>query len=478
VKGSVVAMALAALALTLTACGDSDSASTTSNETRNSTASPAAAQASAAPSGPPAGTVSVKPVPLNSSAHDRFMAITAGADGKTYAAGFITENGDQALAVARLDANGALDKSFGKDGIASVNVAPNGKVVEIARAVIVQSTGKIVIAGPIEHDTAATGDAAKDTDIAVARFDTSGKLDSAFGKDGVATIDLGTGKAISATAFVGDNTWGLGNLAGDKIVLFGSKLADGANRNDADFVVVGLTSTGALDSGFGAGGKVVVDMNGSGDNPRHLLVQADGKIMATGYSNIEGVVSPVLIRLNPNGVLDSAFGRGGIATAKVLPGVAESYNVSMQGNDYIIAGYGRGADTAEKVDLTVERFKADGTWDMSFGTAGLVRIDIAKDDDRARTVQVLPDGRILAIGSGKRTATNIDAMLVMLSKDGAPVAGFGENGILISDLGGPADAWYGVTLSQDKKQVIVAGYKGTDANSGGNDDAVVAYITL
>jgi uncharacterized delta-60 repeat protein len=344
--------------------------------------------------------------------------------------------------------------------------------------VVVQSTGKIVLAGPVEHDPAATGDAAKDTDIAVVRFDATGKLDPAFGKDGVARIDLGTGKAISATAFVGDNPWGLGNLAGDKLVVFATKLADGTNRTDADYVVVGLTNTGALDSAFGAGGKVVVDLNGSGDNPRGVLVQADGKIVATGYSNSEGVVSPVLIRLNPNGVLDSAFGRGGIATAKVLPGVAESYQVSMQGNDYIIAGYGRGADTAEKVDLIVERFKADGTWDTSFGTSGLVRIDIAKEDDRARTVMVLPDGRILAVGSGKRTAANVDAMLVMLSKDGAPVTTFGENGILISDLGGPADAWYGVALSADKKQVIVAGYKGTDANSGGNDDAVVAHITL
>jgi uncharacterized delta-60 repeat protein len=475
VKARLAAAVIGALVLTLAACGGGDSSDKSKNESSGAVGSPAAAQgtSSAKP-----GSVAVSPVPLSTSGHDRFMAVAVGADGKTYAAGFTTENGDQALAVARLDATGGLDKTFGKDGVASVNVAVNGKAAELARAVVVQSSGKIVIAGPIEHDTAATGDAAKDTDIALARFDTSGKLDPSFGKDGVARIDLGTGKAISATAFVGDTAWGLGSLAGDKLVVFASKLADGASRTDADYVVVGVTNTGALDSAFGAGGKVVVDLNGSGDSPRNVLVHTDGKIVATGYSNVEGVVSPVLIRLNPTGVLDSAFGRGGIATAKVLPGVAESYQVSLQGNDYIIAGYGRGADTAEKVDLIVERFKADGTWDTSFGTNGLVRIDIAKDDDRARNVLVLPDGRILAAGSGKRTAANVDAMLVMLSRDGAPVTTFGENGILISDLGGPADAWYGLALSADKKQVIVAGYKGTDANSGGNDDAVIAYVTL
>ncbi|MGE0688635.1 MAG: hypothetical protein AB7P33_17985, partial [Dehalococcoidia bacterium] len=65
-----------------------------------------------------------------------------------------------------------------------------------------------------------------------------------------------------------------------------------------------------------------------------------------------------------------------------------------------------------------------------------------------------------------------------LSKDGAPVTGFGDGGKIITDLGGPADAWYGVTLSADKKYVLLAGYKGTDANSAGNDDAVVAKLLL
>jgi hypothetical protein len=69
-------------------------------------------------------------------------------------------------------------------------------------------------------------------------------------------------------------------------------------------------------------------------------------------------------------------------------------------------------------------------------------------------------------------------MMVLLSKDGAPVSGFGEAGHMITDLGGPADAWYGVALSADKKYVIVAGYKGTDANSPGNDDAAIARLIL
>ena len=69
-------------------------------------------------------------------------------------------------------------------------------------------------------------------------------------------------------------------------------------------------------------------------------------------------------------------------------------------------------------------------------------------------------------------------MVALFDKNGAPVTDFGTNGRIISDLGGPADAWYGVTLGADRKSVILAGYTGTDATSGGYDDAVVAKIVF
>jgi uncharacterized delta-60 repeat protein len=424
------------------------------------------------------GANGISTVPLSTGTHDRFMAITVAPDGKVYAAGSLIEGGDQMMALARLDANGALDRTFGKDGFAAINAAPGGKAGEVARSVVVQSSGKIVIAGPAEHDPTAGGDAARDTDVVVVRFDDTGKIDPTFGASGIARIDLGPGRVTTGTTFVGDNAWGLGSLAGDKVVVFGSKLADGGGRTDSDYVAIGLTSSGALDTSFGTGGKVVIDLEKSGDSPRTLTVLPDGKVVATGYSSAaaDGVVTPVLIRLTANGELDPTFGKNGVATTRILPGAAESYAVAVQGENYLSAGYGRGADAAEKVDLIVERYKPDGSLDKSFGKDGLTRVDIAKDDDRARNVAVLPDGRVLAVGSGKKTPLNVDAMLVLLERDGAPVAGFGEGGALISDLGGTADAWNGVALSPDKKHVYVVGYKGTEGS--GNDDAVVARLKL
>ncbi len=477
------ALALGVLALGV-ACGDDDDTTSTPAPSDQTTAPGAAAGTAGAPAATlprfdsSFGTAGVLKSALSATEHDRFMAVAIANDGSVYAAGFVTQGGDQAMALAKFNASGAPDKSFGKDGVAVVNVASGGKTVEVARAVAIQSSGKIIISGPIERDTSATGDAARDTDVAVVRFDATGKLDASFGREGIARIDFGPGKATSATAFAGDTSWGMGSLAGDKIVVFGSKLtAAGGDRTDTDFVLAGLTSSGALDTAFGQNGMLVLDRNGA-DNPRNLIVQPDGRIVATGYSTIGGVVQPILIRTSAAGVLDASFGDKGIATAKVLDGVAESYAVALQGDAYISAGYGRGADTAEKVDMTAGRFSATGVWDKAFGASGVARLDLAKEDDRSRDVATLADGRILTVGSGKMTATNIDAMVALWSKDGRIVTEFGTSGYVLSDLGGPADAWFGVAVSPDKKFAIVAGYKGTDATSGGNDDAVLGRINF
>jgi hypothetical protein len=130
--------------------------------------------------------------------------------------------------------------------------------------------------------------------------------------------------------------------------MFGTRHA-GGERPDGDYVLAGLTSAGVLDTAFGQNGMTVVDVSAVSDNPRHLIVDKDGTIVASGYSTIDGIVQPVLVRASATGQIDRSFGTNGVATARVLPGVAEAYSVAKQGDAYIAAGYGRGA-TRPKVD--------------------------------------------------------------------------------------------------------------------------------
>ncbi len=419
-------------------------------------------------------------VPLSTEEADRFFAVTTTHEDRYYAAGFTTIGEDTHMAVARFGSTGELDPSFGSNGIATVNVTEgSGKTAELARAVVVQSDGKIVVAGSVEHDTSSTGDAALDTDMAIARFDATGQLDQTFGTDGITRLDLSTG-AIVDTRFRGDTAWGLTLLPNNSLIVVGGKLADGSSRTDIDYAVVKLTASGTVDGTFGTNGLVTLDIGTGNDSPRTAIVQLDGKIVVSGHTSNAGVITTVLFRLLPDSQFDSSFGRDGIVNVALLPFIAEAYDVALQGDKLVIVGYGRDT-SAGTVDIISARFLADGTWDMTYGDGGITVLDIAGHNDRSRTVRVLPDQHILIVGQGQPTATTQDGVVALLTPNGQPDTRLNGNGIALIDLGGPADALFGLTLSPDQARAVSVGWKGvtaTDSSSTSNDDGRVVLLSL
>jgi len=417
----------------------------------------------------------VQLTPLSAGEHDRLLAATFDSQNRLYGAGFVASGADQMMAVARFLPNGQLDASFGNGGVATVNVAQGGKAVELARGVVVQSTGKVVISGTVEHDPAATGDAARDTDIALARFDQAGKLDATFGSGGVVRLDLSTGVA-DGNAFRGDNTWGLTGLAGDKLLAVSAQVGVGEGRRDHDFAIVKLNADGTRDTSFGTGGVAIV---GVGPNvseiPKTALELPDGRIVVTGYAPIDGIVKIIMFRLTPQGALDPTFGTGGIAITQLLGSVSESYAMALAGNRLVTTGYGR--DTADgKVDLISAAFAENGAVDTTWGSGGTVRIDVAGDDDRGRHIVALPNGGVLMVGSGKPTPTALDAMVVKLTPTGALDTSFGAEGRRLFDIGGPNDAFFGVAISPDRSRVAAVGYLGRDTSSSDKDASAVLWL--
>lgn len=398
-----------------------------------------------------------------------------------YAAGFVTVSGDSHMAIARFGPTGELDTTFGTNGLATFNIAIGGKTAELARGIVVQSNGKIVVAGPIEHDPAATGDAARDTDIAVLRVNTTGQLDPTFGSNGVVRLDLGTGVLDGAT-FRGDTSWGLTLLPNDELLVVGGKLADGVGRTDLDYAVVKLTAEGTPDTGFGTSGLITLDLSHSADNPRTAVVQPDGNIVVSGHSGGPGgVLSTVLFRLTPTGQFDPTFGTAGVVNHALGLEIAEAYDVALQNTSLVIAGYGRPAG-ATTVDVISARFLADGTWDTAFGSGGLTQIDVAGEHDRSRKLQVLPDGHLLIVGQGKPTASTQDGAIVLLTPDGRRDTRLNGTGVALIDLGGPTDALFGLTLSPDKKSGLAVGWKGADpalaSGPANHDDARAVHFSV
>lgn len=133
------------------------------------------------------------------------------ADGKIVAAGFYEsplENpfgNDEDQLVARYDAEGNLDGSFGTGGI--VVPALDGSAGS-AGAVLVQPDGKILVVGRLQRPDRRAGY------VSLTRYEADGSLDESLGDGGIALVDVSpSGGAASAIALQADGAIVVGATA-------------------------------------------------------------------------------------------------------------------------------------------------------------------------------------------------------------------------------------------------------------------------
>src|SRR6185295_17889917 len=172
-------------------------------------------------------------------------AVMVQPDGKIVVAGTVDFNPDVPgsgldFALARYNASGTLDGSFGK----------GGKVVfdffgsfDQANAAVLQPDGKIIVAGSASYDSLN-----QDIGFALARFNTDVIIDFGFGAGGKQITDFfGAGAQANGVVLQPDG----------KFVVAGTA-SDSASRTVAtDIALARYNSDGSLDSGFGIGGETV-----------------------------------------------------------------------------------------------------------------------------------------------------------------------------------------------------------------------------
>lgn len=219
---------------------------------------------------------------VNFGAHDQPNNMVRQPDGKLVLIGSTDAGGTSHFAVARLNANGTPDTSFGNGGKQTIDFGG----ADAAYGVALQSDGKIVVAG--------NGD--PDKEMVIARLNPNGSIDNSFGTDGEVAIDFGGASRANAVAIQSDG----------KIVLVGS-----TDANGGDFAIARLKTNGALDTSFNGNGKLTLDYGGSAPYELGLgvAIQQNAKIvvMGTGGPNFDFEVT----RLLPDGSKDQSFGAGG-----------------------------------------------------------------------------------------------------------------------------------------------------------------------
>jgi uncharacterized delta-60 repeat protein len=306
-------------------------------------------------------------------------------DGKIIQAGHST---DQGLGyVARYNANGTLDSSFGNGGFITVQIGANDTDLNAA---VVMSNGKIGVSGSINNGGV--------DQTVVIRLDQNGRYDPLFNTTGYISFDI-----------LGQNTRSLTIAEGT----LNSLVVAGDNANSAQLYIAKISSAGVLDSGFGTSGITVLDPSSNNDTLHDLKVLADGKMLAAGSMDNCGL----LMRFQETGVLDSSFGTGGFSQECV----SETYRKAFIRPGGKIAAVGNNS-------LLVAQFSINGVLDSGFGHNGVNELWASPLNAYGESGGILSTGEIIVVGGGWHIK-NHSSLIGMYNSDGTPSNLFGTYGV-------------------------------------------------
>jgi uncharacterized delta-60 repeat protein len=323
-------------------------------------------------------------------------ALVISADGWIYVGGSAPAadgSADPAFAVAAFTPAGVPDTGFGQSGVALANLEDQSTVTDAAewiQALARQPDGKLVAAGRV--GTNADGG----TRLGVVRFDAAGRVDPAFAPT-VRQLTPGTLRPAADVALQPDG----------KVVV-----AEHRGSANSAFAVARFNPDGTPDAAFGAAGQRVDQLQmgleeywmAPGPEPLcDLLLQPDGRLVVAGRAT-GGQLG--LLRYNADGTIDGSFGGDGAVVASL--GAMRDVDLAFDPADGSLRVAGVSGLAPQKPGLLTTpplaplpprmyafsaRFGASGTW------AGSSRVTINMPGDTDLfSVTLLPDGRLLAAG--------------------------------------------------------------------------------
>jgi uncharacterized delta-60 repeat protein len=364
-------------------------------------------------------------------------------EGNVYVAGYTNANGlyNDDFGVIKLNARGELDNTFGDGGKAIIDFSGNRR--DKAFSLVLDQQGNVYVAG----ETYVNGS----YDFGVIKLNSSGVLDTSFGENGKAIID------ISGNSF--DTAYSLALDEQGNVYVAGYTNANGS----FDFGVIKLNASGELYSGFGENGKAIIDFSGNNfDIGRSLVLDQQGNVYVAGYTNVNGRNDFGIIKLDASGELNTTFGVDGKAIIDFSGNsidIAYSLALDEQGNVYV-AGE---TNLNGRNDFGIIKLDASGVLVNDFGENGKANIDITGNSfDKAFSLALDSDGNVYVAGEKYDYDGNDDFVVIKLNESGVLDTSFGVDGKAIIDISGNSyDVARSLALDQ-QGNIYVAGE--TDAN--------------
>jgi uncharacterized delta-60 repeat protein len=319
--------------------------------------------------------------------------------------------------IVGLTSTGGADAGFGQGGL----VPTYGRVVAAGAA----AGGRLLVAGtkppgpPPKLGATYRREEPGRESFYVARYDAAGNLDPEFaGGGGIATLEPPDARFTNATTAI---------FEADGSTVIGGSVTPRVPGCPFDYLcdnaptLARFTAAGAADSGFGQGGLLSLTALGSVAGGGYLAGAAalaprpGGGVFAAGESQQAAFVAAV----GPGGQLDPGFGQGGVVTqSEPRTAFSESVatGVDAAGNVYVAARTSSGGSYG---DAAVLRYTPSGRLDRTYGEGGLAYVAPG-----ARALAVAPDGTAFTVTH----ETGPQPTLSKVTPAGRPDPGFGENG--------------------------------------------------
>lgn len=300
-----------------------------------------------------------------------------------------------------------------------------------------------------------------------------GSLDLTFGQGGKILTNVDETRNDASSVLIQPD---------GRIVVVGSSMPVEYAGLGGYFTLVRYNLDGSVDNDFGLNGNVTTVINGEDDIAFSGALQADGKIIAAGYTLTGTNYDFVMVRYNPDGTRDPTFGMDGIIITDFNGGndIVNQVLIEPDG-DIILIGY-TGDDEFDEIDMAFAKYKPDGTPDHTFGGDGLVIVPASDPKlwDIAYAVAVQADGRLVIVGSSEiynpvTTEVKEEIIVLRLDGNGALDNTFGNSGVVELEIGQHRDVATSIVINSEGKIIVLAESR---TNSGYSDLVIVRFTSF
>jgi uncharacterized delta-60 repeat protein len=415
------------------------------------------------------------------------VSLAIRSDGKILVTGTVGSGVTAEGAIARLEANGAIDSTFDGDGVrASLPNSLGSIVIQADDRMLVQGSGKLyrfAADGSFDSTFDTDGELVSPTtlfalqsdgrivavgrttvggqpEFAIYRYSSDGSADTSFDTDGVLNTTFGHAETPTAVSLLPN-----GNI-----------FVSGKNTTGTLGVFAMYSTTGALDTTFTGSGRLYWNLNWQTSAVRNNGTLLLMRRYSTAYNQslYSGQVldNLSLVSLNPDASGDTTFGTSNTVVTPLAKGEDSVNAMALQSDGKIVVASRMQALGGE--DFGVSRYDSDGTLDASFGNSGRMTIPLGTSFDEARDVAIQNDGKIVVVGT-----SNNRFLVVRLNANGTLDTTFDGDGIVTTAIGNTIAQANSVAIQQDGK-ILVGGTRNASIFSDpylNRSGAVLRYNT-